>query len=51
MLLMQADLFINMFLNNKNKYAQLEGRKPGQTEDAWGVWSPDSVGSYPAINQ
>lgn len=31
-------------------YAQLEGRRRGQTEDATGVWSPDSTGTYPALN-
>lgn len=47
-----AGRFIHQYVfEHKNKYAQLEGRKPGQTEAAWGVWSPDSVGSYPAINQ
>lgn len=31
-------------------YAQLEGRKSSQTQDAKGVWSPDSTGSYPILN-
>lgn len=35
---------------NGYAYAQLEGRKSNQTQDAAGVWSPDSVGNYPILN-
>lgn len=35
---------------NGYSYARLEGRKSNQTQDAAGVWSPDSVGNYPILN-
>lgn len=35
---------------NGYSYARLVGKKALTTQDASGVWSPDTAGSYPALN-